>query len=133
MTGTPNHSRRRFITAAGATGIAALAGCNSSNDSQNEPADGNGGGSGSDGTTTGDSKSSELADKIVFYNAGSLEYDPGTAENIDRFEKETGIEVKPIAIGTGAGILLAIGIVHNRAMDLSVMPWAMSSVELASG
>jgi NitT/TauT family transport system permease protein len=31
------------------------------------------------------------------------------------------------AIGTGAGILLAIGIVHNRAMDLSVMPWAIAS------
>jgi NitT/TauT family transport system permease protein len=30
-------------------------------------------------------------------------------------------------IGTGAGILLAIGIVHNRAMDLSVMPWAIAS------
>lgn len=31
------------------------------------------------------------------------------------------------AIGTGAGILLAVGIVHNRAMDLSVMPWAIAS------
>ena len=31
------------------------------------------------------------------------------------------------AIGSGAGILLAIGIVHNRAMDLSVMPWAIAS------
>ena len=31
------------------------------------------------------------------------------------------------AIGTGAGIVLAIGIVHNRAMDLSVMPWAIAS------
>jgi NitT/TauT family transport system permease protein len=30
-------------------------------------------------------------------------------------------------IGTGLGILLAIGIVHNRAMDLSVMPWAIAS------
>jgi len=29
--------------------------------------------------------------------------------------------------GTGAGILLAVGIVHNRAMDLSVMPWAIAS------
>ncbi len=29
--------------------------------------------------------------------------------------------------GTGAGILLAIGIVHNRAMDKSVMPWAIAS------
>ena len=31
------------------------------------------------------------------------------------------------AIGTGAGFLLAIGIVHNRAMDASVMPWAIAS------
>ncbi len=30
-------------------------------------------------------------------------------------------------IGMGLGILLAIGIVHNRAMDLSVMPWAIAS------
>ncbi len=30
-------------------------------------------------------------------------------------------------IGTAMGILLAIGIVHNRAMDLSVMPWAIAS------
>ncbi|GAA0293735.1 ABC transporter permease [Rhodovulum strictum] len=30
-------------------------------------------------------------------------------------------------IGTAAGILLAIGIVHNRAMDMSVMPWAIAS------
>lgn len=31
------------------------------------------------------------------------------------------------AIGSGFGILLAIGIVHNRAMDASVMPWAIAS------
>lgn len=31
------------------------------------------------------------------------------------------------AIGTGLGIALAVGIVHNRAMDLSVMPWAIAS------
>ena len=30
-------------------------------------------------------------------------------------------------IGTLAGILLAVGIVHNRAMDQSVMPWAVAS------
>jgi NitT/TauT family transport system permease protein len=30
-------------------------------------------------------------------------------------------------IGTVAGIFLAIGIVHNRAMDMSVMPWAIAS------
>jgi len=31
------------------------------------------------------------------------------------------------AIGTGLGILLAVGIVYNRTMDLSVMPWAIAS------
>ena len=31
------------------------------------------------------------------------------------------------AIGTAAGILLAAGIVHSRAMDQSVMPWAIAS------
>ncbi len=31
------------------------------------------------------------------------------------------------AIGTTAGVLLAVGIVHNRAMDMSVMPWAIAS------
>lgn len=31
------------------------------------------------------------------------------------------------AIGSLAGILLAVGITHNRAMDLSVMPWAVAS------
>ncbi|MDB6182547.1 ABC transporter permease [Paracoccus fistulariae] len=31
------------------------------------------------------------------------------------------------AIGTLAGILLAVGIVHSRAMDQSVMPWAVAS------
>lgn len=31
------------------------------------------------------------------------------------------------AIGTGLGMLLAIGIVYNRAMDASVMPWAIAS------
>lgn len=31
------------------------------------------------------------------------------------------------AIGTAAGIVLAIGIVHSRAMDQSVMPWAVAS------
>ncbi|WP_309085296.1 ABC transporter permease [Chelativorans sp.] len=31
------------------------------------------------------------------------------------------------AIGTTLGILLAVGIVHNRAMDKSVMPWVIAS------
>jgi NitT/TauT family transport system permease protein len=31
------------------------------------------------------------------------------------------------AIGTGAGILLAVGIVHSKVMDMSVMPWAIVS------
>jgi NitT/TauT family transport system permease protein len=31
------------------------------------------------------------------------------------------------AMGVGLGILLAVGIVYNRAMDLSVMPWVIAS------
>ncbi|MDB6177891.1 ABC transporter permease [Paracoccus sp. Z330] len=31
------------------------------------------------------------------------------------------------AIGSLAGVVLAVGIVHNRAMDQSVMPWAVAS------
>src|SRR5690606_36768218 len=31
------------------------------------------------------------------------------------------------AMGTLLGILLAVGIVHNRAMDRSVMPWVVAS------
>jgi len=35
-----------------------------------------------------------MADEIVFYNSGSLEFDPGTETNIERFEEETGISVE---------------------------------------
>ncbi len=31
------------------------------------------------------------------------------------------------AMGTFLGVLLAVGILHNRAMDMSVMPWAIAS------
>jgi len=31
------------------------------------------------------------------------------------------------AMGTGLGIMLAVGIVHSRAMDMSVMPWVITS------
>ncbi|WP_134724665.1 ABC transporter permease [Paracoccus luteus] len=31
------------------------------------------------------------------------------------------------AIGSAAGILLAVGIVHSRVMDMSIMPWAVAS------
>jgi NitT/TauT family transport system permease protein len=31
------------------------------------------------------------------------------------------------AIGTALGILLAVGIVHSRAMEMSVMPWVVAS------
>jgi NitT/TauT family transport system permease protein len=31
------------------------------------------------------------------------------------------------AIGTGLGVLLAVGVVHSRVMDMSVMPWAIVS------
>ncbi|KZN22887.1 transcriptional antiterminator [Haladaptatus sp. R4] len=77
-----NHTRRRFMQTTGALGIAgstALAGCTSSSKSDNG---GKNGGSG------------EMADKIKFFNAGSLKDDPGTKKNIDRFEKKTGIEVE---------------------------------------
>ena len=30
-------------------------------------------------------------------------------------------------MGTLLGVLLAVGIVHNRAMDKSVMPWVITS------
>jgi NitT/TauT family transport system permease protein len=30
-------------------------------------------------------------------------------------------------IGIGLGVILAVGITHNRAMDMSVMPWAIAS------
>ncbi|MCO8265560.1 extracellular solute-binding protein [Haloferax sp. AB510] len=80
-------TRRQFITAAGAAGVAALAGCSGTSSSDS------GGTTESSGTTTG-SSSGSMADKIVFYNAGSLKYDPGTAENIKRFEEETGITVE---------------------------------------
>ena len=35
--------------------------------------------------------------------------------------------VAGFVIGTGLGILLAVGIVHSRAMNMSVMPWAIAS------
>src|SRR5690606_11923859 len=31
------------------------------------------------------------------------------------------------ALGSGLGVLLAIGIVFNRTMDMSVMPWVIAS------
>lgn len=31
------------------------------------------------------------------------------------------------AIGTGLGVILAVGIVHSKAMEMSVMPWAIVS------
>jgi multiple sugar transport system substrate-binding protein len=81
MSGKLDKTRRWFLKGASAAGIAGLAGCTS-------------GESGSDGTTVGGTTSSgDTADEIVFYNAGSLKYDPGTEENIKRFEEETGITV----------------------------------------
>lgn len=83
-------TRRTFIKSAGVIGTAALAGCSGDSDSSTE--DGSGGDS-SDGATTG-TGSETMADEIVFYNAGSLEFDPGTEDNINRFEEETGISVE---------------------------------------
>ena len=59
-------TRRRFLKTSGAVGVAGLAGTASAA-AQNQ--------------------------SITFYNAGSLEFDPGTEENINRFEEETGITV----------------------------------------
>jgi len=88
-------TRRTFIKSAGVIGTAALAGCSGDSDSSTE--DGSGGessdGESSDGATTG-TGSETMADEIVFYNAGSLEFDPGTEANIERFEEETGISVE---------------------------------------
>lgn len=70
MTDNHNRSRRSFLKTTGALGAAStagLAGCLSG--------------------------SGDVADKLVFYNAGSLEYDQGTEANIERFEDETGITV----------------------------------------
>lgn len=61
-------TRRQFLKGTGAAGVAGIA-----------------------GTTMGGARQ---ADSIVFYNAGSLEFDPGTEENISRFEDETGITVE---------------------------------------
>ncbi|MFC4449650.1 substrate-binding domain-containing protein [Halorussus aquaticus] len=59
-------TRRGFLKATGATGVAGIAGSASAL-AQNQ--------------------------SITFYNAGSLEFDPGTEQNISRFEDETGITV----------------------------------------
>src|SRR6056297_3454470 len=72
MQNNGNRTRRRFIKGAGLAGSVALAGC---------------------AGLTGDGSES-TADEIVFYNAGSLEFDPGTEDNIKRFEEETGISVE---------------------------------------
>ncbi|WP_423999795.1 sugar ABC transporter substrate-binding protein [Haloarcula salina] len=68
-------------------GTTALAGCggNAGTSGGNETAN--------SGGTTG-TGSESMADSIVFYNAGSLKYDPGTEANIERFEEETGISVE---------------------------------------
>ena len=90
-----SHTRRRFITGAGTAGVAALAGCSGDSTETSTEQTSTGSSSGDDGTTVGNTTSGgEMADKIVFYNAGSLQYDPGTAENIKRFEEETGITVE---------------------------------------
>ncbi|MBV0901600.1 sugar ABC transporter substrate-binding protein [Haloarcula salina] len=96
MQGDHSHTRRRFIKGAGTIGTIALAGCGGNAGS--DGSDGSGGTEGSDGSdgsggSTG-TGSESMADSIVFYNAGSLKYDPGTEENITRFEEETGISVE---------------------------------------
>ncbi|MFC6976615.1 extracellular solute-binding protein [Halomicroarcula sp. GCM10025709] len=97
-----NHrTRRRFIKGAGAVGTIALAGCGGNGGSDGGSGDGSDDSDGStaessDGSSGGDtgSGSESMADRIVFYNAGSLQYDPGTKRNIERFEEESGITVE---------------------------------------
>lgn len=89
-----NHTRRRFVKATGAAsvvGVTGLAGC-----SEGDGGDGSDGGDGGDVEPLGsldEVNSDDLADEIVFYNAGGLQYDPGTEENIKRFEDEFGVSV----------------------------------------
>lgn len=68
----PRVSRRRFLETAGVTPLAGFGGC----------------------AAVGGTTSGRLVDHIVFYNAGKLEFDPGTRRNIERFEDETGITVE---------------------------------------
>lgn len=95
MTDKCTRTRRTFLKGAGVAGTIALAGCSQNDDSGSTETTGSDG-SGDSGNTGGktDSGSESMADEIVFYNAGSLEFDPGTEANIKRFEEETGITVK---------------------------------------
>ncbi|MFC7196464.1 extracellular solute-binding protein [Halosimplex aquaticum] len=70
-------SRRAFLAAA-AGASASLAGC----------------ARGALARRSATASSRDLADRIVFYNAGDLQFDPGTRRNIERFEAETGITVE---------------------------------------
>jgi NitT/TauT family transport system permease protein len=56
-------------------------------------------------------QSGEFSNRSLIYHAGIT----------------LGATVVGFLIGAAAGGLLAIGIVHNRAMDMSVMPWAIIS------
>ena len=60
-------TRRKFLRTAGAAGTAGLAGFAGTAGAQQQ--------------------------SITFYNAGSLQYDPGTEANIKKFENQTGIKV----------------------------------------
>ncbi|UPW01204.1 extracellular solute-binding protein [Halorussus gelatinilyticus] len=94
MADNRSRTRRRFIATAGASGVAALAGCSGGGGDTSNDTTTTGSG-GSEGTTVGTTMSGgEMADKIVFYNSGGLSSDPGTEKNIKRFEDETGITVE---------------------------------------
>ena len=84
MSSNISQSRRWFLRVAGTAGVASmtgLAGCM--------------GGSGDDsGNNSTGSKGGQMANKVRLYNMGSLQYDPGTAKNLKRFEEETGITVE---------------------------------------
>jgi spermidine/putrescine-binding protein len=84
---TPNSttkSRRRFLTAAGGVGVAALAGCSGERDvSGGDGGDGGGGdGGGSEGTTVGDSSEEERVVNILTWEGY------GTDEIVSEFESE---------------------------------------------
>lgn len=77
MLSDPNSSRRGVLRAAGVAAITGLAGCSVLNSNTNDTS------SSTEGKTN----------KLVLYNMGGLKYDQGTAKNIERFEKQTGITV----------------------------------------
>ncbi|MFC4550196.1 MULTISPECIES: extracellular solute-binding protein [Halorussus] len=101
---TEQRTRRRFLTTAGAVGIAGLAGCTGGEGSnQGTTTDSGGSGTtGSGGGTTAEttSASADLADSATIFHAGSLAPPFSAAE--PKFEKKYGVEVDREAKGSVA-------------------------------